>query len=954
MASVPDNFPASAISCSNTLQGNLSDAARGMTLRLGTNIGQDNLGRMRIRATPTSGSMLHVGEFGSGITRFNGAIATIVEQYLPVSIHPSYDTNASAWLVDLDPYNTQTRNFGPLALMGPPAVIDLTGGTGAACFVGDRSYSFTNAVSITSQSWSFPNGATVASALGSSQNPIIITFNNASSSGRYATLTVTDSNGASHQAQRLVFAFNGSTVQPMPVFIEEIAGGLNSGGYDGRIQIFDNGASDNLPDGSEAVIFEYASYGGIASNLGGNFFGRNNIVFRGWIMEDSTRIEPFSGNVSFRVATIDRLLEMTDNYDVFLESGSAASAWVMASGLSIDRAALTLVKYRSTIGNVTDFNFAGDSASGVSLSFRSLPQGNLWEQLKYNYDGVLGLLASDMQSSIYATMDAQVTGASTSLPVITDISDSDRRDQIVIEHPHFDDNSQNVLYAIRGGVDTAIGGVSPSHRTGHFGTRQEVSRNLTAPDTDTLIVWSGNLRAKLNNPYKRVAIPFSGNLRLDPVPQSRITMSLSPTADNNVRGLNWNNQNLIPTELRVSQDPRSMFAMVDIVAETTTDGHGGSSVDFPPAITPLPTPTPTPIPPPGGGGGTGGLVYFVTTGFIGRTRNWNATSPSWTNVTGSVSGTITDFILDPYDPQNKAWVATTTGGIYRTTNLDSISPTWTLMQSIAQIETAVGGTLTAFGVARICSTITASGKYAALVSRSSNFDSYIGVTTNNGSTWTWTLIAAATNDQAPSAIDFSDHDENIIVVAVNTTDANTTGVYRSTNGGSSYTALTDITTGGATDVLIPYGGNDDDAIIYVSTVTGGGKVYKTTNTGSSWTDITPSGFSLAESDPVSLYGVIIGDATTVYVCGSNATSPVWKSTDGGSNWVQVNSNVGAGARAIGLWPFDASQIYLTLDDGGPYFSTNSGVSFASKLGNWASAVGSANNARTLVPVWTAG
>ena len=281
MASVPDNFPASAISCSNTLQGNLSDAARGMTLRLGTNIGQDNLGRMRIRAAPTSGSMLHVGEFGSGITRFNGAIATIVEQYLPVSIHPSYDTNASAWLVDLDPYNTQTRNFGPLALMGPPAVIDLTGGTGAACFVGDRSYSFTNAVSITSQSWSFPNGATVASALGSSQNPIIITFNNASSSGRYATLTVTDSNGASHQAQRLVFAFNGSTVQPMPVFIEEIAGGLNSGGYDGRIQIFDNGASDNLPDGSEAVIFEYASYGGIASNLGGNFFGRNNIVFRG-------------------------------------------------------------------------------------------------------------------------------------------------------------------------------------------------------------------------------------------------------------------------------------------------------------------------------------------------------------------------------------------------------------------------------------------------------------------------------------------------------------------------------------------------------------------------------------------------------------------------------------------------------------------------------------------------
>ena len=430
-------------------------------------------------------------------------------------------------------------------------------------------------------------------------------------------------------------------------------------------------------------------------------------------------------------------------------------------------------------------------------------------------------------------------------------------------------------------------------------------------------------------------------------------MSLSPTDSNNVRALNWNNQNLIPTELRVSQDPRTMFAMIDIVAETTVDGHGGSSVDFPPAITPLPTPTPSPIPPPGGGGATGGLVYFATTSFIGRTRNWNNSSPSWTNVTGTISGTITDFILDPYDPQNRAWCATSTA-IYRTTNLDSISPTWTVSQSQAQIETAIGGAMTSFGVCRISATITANGKDIAEVARNSNFDNYTGVTANNGSSWTWTLVAAATNDQAPSAIDFSDHDENIIVVASNTTDANTTGVFRSTNGGSSYTALTSIGTGGATDVLMPYAGNSDDAIIYICTLTGGGKVYKTTNTGSTWTDITPSGFSLVESSPASLYGVFIGDATTVYVCGSDTTSPLWKSTDGGSNWVKVHNDVGANARAIGLWPYDASQIYLTLDDGGPYFSTNGGISFASKLGNWATAVGSANNARTLVPCWTSG
>lgn len=931
-----------------------------MTLRLGTNRGQDNLGRMRIRAAPTSGSMLHVGEFGSGITRFNGAIATIVEQYFPVSIHPSYSTSASAWLVDLDPYTAQTLNFGPLALLGPPAVVWLDGGTGAACYVGDRSLTFTGGVSITSQSWAFSNGQTVSSALGSSLTPVIITYTNASSSGRYHTLTVTDSNGASHIGQRLTFAFNASNAQPARIFIEEIAGGFNSGGYDGRIQVLTNGASDNFPEGAEIVIFERASYNGIASSLGGNFFGRNNIVFRGWILDDSTRIEPFSGNISFRVGTIDRVLSRTDSYAHNLKGGSAASAWDMASGLTIDKTALALVKYRSTVGNITDFNFARDTASAAEIAFRTIPTGNLWGQLSYNYEGVLGLLASDMQSSIYATMDAQVTGASGSLPVITDIAAEDRRDQIVIEHPHFDENSQQILMAIQAGTnaetdvpDVHIGAQSPSWPS-HFGVRQEVSRNLVVPDNDTAIVWAGNLRAKNNNPYKRVAIPFSGNLRLDPVPQSRITMSLSPTATNNVRGLNWQNQNLIPTELRVSQDPRTMFAMVDIVAETTVDGHGGSSVDFPPIITPLPTPTPTPTPPPGGGGGSGGLVYFVTESFIGRTRNWNATSPSWTNVTGSITGTLTDFVLDPYDPQNKAW-CTTTKRIYRTTNLDAISPTWTIIQSQTQIETGIGGGL--LNVLRIVSSIEQSGRYTAVADRSDTEKPYAGTTTNNGTSWSWVLVRDAAIDSA--SVDYAEHSGGLTIYLPNDDaigDAVT--MSKSTNGGSSFSATATGFSGLVRDALCPYGGNGDDNIVYIVTReidgVGNNLVIKTSDGGATWSDITPPGFTASPGNVIGGFaGYVIGDATTIYVCSSGASSSsLWKSTNGGTNWVQVNNGLGGLMRTLGLWPYNSDQIYMALEDGGPYFSTNGGVSFASKSGNWATAIGTLNNGLQLTPVWT--
>ena len=52
------------------------------------------------------------------------------------------------------------------------------------------------------------------------------------------------------------------------------------------------------------------------------------------------------------------------------------------------------------------------------------------------------------------------------------------------------------------------------------------------------------------------------------------------------------------------------------------------------------------------------------------------------------------------------------------------------------------------------------------------------------------------------------------------------------------------------------------------------------------------------------------------------------------------------ARAIGLWPYNSSIVYILTDDG-PLYSLDSGVTFANKLGNlsgWSDQV-------YIVPVW---
>jgi hypothetical protein len=81
----------------------------------------------------------------------------------------------------------------------------------------------------------------------------------------------------------------------------------------------------------------------------------------------------------------------------------------------------------------------------------------------------------------------------------------------------------------------------------------------------------------------------------------------------------------------------------------------------------------------------GGSVYVANESQIGRTRDFFATSPDWQDVTGDITGEIRDCVLDPADPANVAWVATT-NGVWRTGNLDTVTPVWTLTSSVATVK----------------------------------------------------------------------------------------------------------------------------------------------------------------------------------------------------------------------------------------------------------------------------
>ncbi|MCC7208762.1 MAG: RHS repeat protein, partial [Anaerolineae bacterium] len=78
-------------------------------------------------------------------------------------------------------------------------------------------------------------------------------------------------------------------------------------------------------------------------------------------------------------------------------------------------------------------------------------------------------------------------------------------------------------------------------------------------------------------------------------------------------------------------------------------------------------------------------VYVMNAGQIGRTFDLGATTPTWHNITPPNVGALTDFALDPFHPDTRAW-AIGSAGIWRTETLDQATPTWSLAISWADLE----------------------------------------------------------------------------------------------------------------------------------------------------------------------------------------------------------------------------------------------------------------------------
>jgi len=260
---------------------------------------------------------------------------------------------------------------------------------------------------------------------------------------------------------------------------------------------------------------------------------------------------------------------------------------------------------------------------------------------------------------------------------------------------------------------------------------------------------------------------------------------------------------------------------------------------------------------------------------IGQGKNkpgeWTMIGPSHSNMPGllvfsgadyTTSGRITALALDPSCSQSKCrlWVGAAGGGVWRTTNALAGTPSWTFVSG--SLPTNAIGTLTYDAATGTL--------YAGTGEPNASADSETGSglfkSTDGGDTWTHLAAVTSTTisgvytgdafkDRAINSIVVDPTNSNVLYVGsasairgvcsvLNGCDAAPVvplparGVYKSTDGGATFTLLNSATSGlpfvlrGVTDVKLD---PSDHNTIYAAQF--GQGIFRSTNGGTSWTQI---------------------------------------------------------------------------------------------------------------------
>lgn len=489
---------------------------QGMTLLIGSSAGTSDYGTLRIRAS-ASASNLFVA-WNSDIVWTDNAYLTVLEQYLPwflnqraigQVIYKDYGLDASA--VAGIVYTNQTNPWPPVAMMGDNVCKLWEGNPTSVYFDGSESYTVEPGDTIASYAWTFGDGGTSAVMTPGNRNYT-------AAGTYYATLTVTDTNGKTHLTRRII-----SLPDPASVYTVKFEGtsleGQIEDGWNAQVRVFDPSITATLfPERAPCFLISTDTYGTTVGSVGFPT-GREQVVMFGYIAEGSVAVRPEYNEVEFRLESIAGAMARTNTQPVATndddDPAGEPDAWAWSTSLTVWRAMNFFLKFHTTIQDIADAKLYNDS---TLIKHGPFPEDNMWNML-VQFAKARRMLRSGVTRTgrIIVGRDPNLTPIASrgAYATVCQLAHGDWQEQVTIPLVPYWKTRFLCLSGISYSGNPAdeiqpVYGMSPGRPPKDYGEERSLQFLALVDQTDANTL-AGLLVGTDNMPYGDIVIPMRGN-----------------------------------------------------------------------------------------------------------------------------------------------------------------------------------------------------------------------------------------------------------------------------------------------------------------------------------------------------------------------------------------------------------------------------------------------------------
>lgn len=980
----------------------------GMTVLFGTSAGADDLGRTRLRDAAGIGSfgLLKIGWSSRGtrdgeLKLEDNAYITILNDFRVWAKIPYIDVDTST-----SPATSTTYKDGNLS------VDDLTGadtppkantGAGFAATIDSGTSVITASWDASTKSKAYADGETISSYLwdvddgtitvgSTSTAAITATF---PAGFRWVKCTVTDSNSQIHSMRMPVYArdpASDTTISDFNIDNHQIT----QQGQRISLRIRESIPESTYPDGTLVMIWE---------DEPASASDRSHMVFIGWHHNDpatiSTQRTGILQDTVFECLDVAGKLDTLPGFIQVIYGDATPATWEEMVAPNMDKYLHYLLHWHSTALDLADWT---DSGTGSSFPFVVLGSDgeSLWDQVARRAkalvpDYVLTCNTLGQMATIVDPM-LQDTGDRTGTSQTTLGEDDWTSINYVHRRPPRVHWLRGDAILASSSTIAALFCVAPGSAPGQ-GEIESTSGEQLAKSQSDLNACEGHRYARLNAPEGlfRVTLAGGSDLDLEPANMTWVQLNISASSSSQ-RGFITSNRFLMQ-EINISYEHTrtGLARTVELLLEKEVDGVPAETYVQP--VDDIPDPEYDPPPPPtyddnpGETPGNGfGTAYAMLSSKLARTRDLSVASPVWADMTGSVTGTWQDWILDPWNVTTRGFALTTTG-VWRATGLDGAgAPTWTQVLSSSDVATGTSKTFLEFHNKIQCS-INSEDYVVCFATAQVDIGGgaldrylYCCYSTDAGDSWSFALVIASPWQFPSDGYTHLDGGFDIVPHTIGgslmlyaalymLSSGGKCRIYRSADAGATWSLRGSVAISAATIgpfcLNTPYHNNEDGLTVWHSWpapdppfAPPASRIFKSTNGCTSSTAIDlPGTPTYYEETPSKRLGIEIYIQNSNQVAIWNIQNQFFKSIDG-STFTEVSytgyvPGTHGGVSGAGGFPSNGSQYYILTTSRYVFVSIDGGITWINKTGNLQSIItsnespGADIRRGVIVPVWVA-